>query len=167
MMPLPAQSIHRLPVVIPGRNVVPSVLSRVFVGWWPLRQSWGFLVCKACREILICKARRWLSVICSVLTSHLWPHNEENTLHCSAVQFVGLIWEIASVTWNCANFQLALCVTSGFTFRAITADFLIYPERSDSVYFSTPVVYYSHLKGTFSLGFGSLKFYFYKKLILT
>ena len=61
------------------------------------------------------------------------------------------------MTWNCANFQLAPCVTTAFTLKVITADFLIYPEHN--MYFSSPVVYSSHLKGKFSLDFYALKFF--------
>lgn len=87
--------------------------------------------------------------------------SRESSLYCHAVQFVGLIWEIVSVTWNCANFQLALCVATDVTLKiitargggkkVITADFLIYPERSIRV--SNPGHDYSHWKGKFSLGF--------------
>lgn len=83
---------------------------------------------------------------------------KENSLYYSAVQFVGLIWEIVSVTWNCANFQLALCVATDVILKVITArkkgvitaDFLIYPEHSICV--SNPIHYSSHLKGKFSVG---------------
>lgn len=49
----------------------------------------------------------------------------------STVQFFlgGLIWEIVSVTWSCASFQLALCVTTNLTLKVITADFLSHPAR--------------------------------------
>lgn len=64
------------------------------------------------------------------------------------------------MTWNRANFQLALCVATDVTLKVITArgekkvitaDFLIHPEHSICV--SNPVHYYSHQKGKFSLGF--------------
>ena len=61
------------------------------------------------------------------------------------------------MTWNCANFQLTLCVTTDFTLKVITADFLINPQCINSMYFSNPVFYSSHLKGKFSLGFCTVK----------
>lgn len=82
--------------------------------------------------------------------------SKENSLYCYAVQFVGLIWEIVSVTWNCANFQLALRVATDVTLKVITAqgekkvitaDFLIHPEHSIRV--SNPIHYSSHRKGNF------------------
>jgi hypothetical protein len=65
----------------------------------------------------------------SFFASHSRAHNSAKMFHCSAVQFVGLIWETVSVTWSCANFQLALPLTTDFTLKVITADVLNDPEQ--------------------------------------